>query len=142
MHEHPVDEQQEKHLVAWWWQSTAASAYKVRRVIWPWSPMLWLAVAADNRSTCPAAWLFVQAAYEVEPASYAMALRTFKTEQLTGEQAMAKLRGGINSRIQVGLTCRSTTGSPLCGLQGMLQPLQPWVWWQLLPHTADGRRLE
>eukprot|EP00775_Hariotina_reticulata_P012315 gene12315-12451_t len=41
-----------------------------------------------------------QAAYEVEPASYAMALRTFKTEQLTGEQAMAKLRGGINSRIQ------------------------------------------
>jgi hypothetical protein len=45
--------------------------------------------------------VFVQAAYEVEPASYAMALRTFKTETLTGEQAMLKLRGGINDEIQV-----------------------------------------
>ena len=42
-----------------------------------------------------------QAAYEVEPASYAMALRTFKTEPLTGEQAMNKLREGINREILV-----------------------------------------
>lgn len=41
-----------------------------------------------------------QAAYEVEPASYAIALRTFKTETLTGEQAMLKLRKGINDEIQ------------------------------------------
>lgn len=40
-----------------------------------------------------------QAAYEVEPASYAMALRTFKTESLTGEAAMTKLREGINREI-------------------------------------------
>jgi hypothetical protein len=30
-----------------------------------------------------------------------MALRTFKTETLTGEQAMLKLRGGINDEIKV-----------------------------------------
>jgi hypothetical protein len=46
--------------------------------------------------SCPA-----QAAYEVEPASYAMALRTFKTETLTGDQAMTKLREGINREILV-----------------------------------------
>lgn len=45
--------------------------------------------------------LTAQAAYEVEPASYAMALRTFKTETLTGEQAMTKLREGINREILV-----------------------------------------
>jgi hypothetical protein len=45
--------------------------------------------------------LLLQAAYEVEPASYAMALRTFKTETLTGDQAMAKLREGINREILV-----------------------------------------
>ena len=45
--------------------------------------------------------LCAQAAYEVEPASYAIALRTFKTETLTGEQAMRKLREGINAEIQV-----------------------------------------
>lgn len=39
-------------------------------------------------------WL---AAFEVEPASYAMALRTFKTEtSLTPQEAMARLRGGIS----------------------------------------------
>ena len=43
-------------------------------------------------------WL---AAFEVEPASYAMALRTFKTEQLSPDVAMTKLREGINSRITV-----------------------------------------
>lgn len=42
-----------------------------------------------------------QAAFEVEPASYAIALRTFKTEALTGEQAMLKLRTQINDQIQV-----------------------------------------
>lgn len=43
-------------------------------------------------------WL---AAYEVEPASYAMALRTFKDEPLSAADAMAKLRGNINEQIQV-----------------------------------------
>eukprot|EP00879_Flechtneria_rotunda_P013834 GHRR01014448.1.p1 GENE.GHRR01014448.1~~GHRR01014448.1.p1 ORF type:complete len:205 (+),score=45.22 GHRR01014448.1:179-793(+) len=43
-------------------------------------------------------WL---AAYEVEPASYAISLRTFKNEQLTAEEAMTKLRTGINDQIQV-----------------------------------------
>ncbi|KAF8064673.1 hypothetical protein HT031_003475 [Scenedesmus sp. PABB004] len=40
-----------------------------------------------------------QAAYEVEPASYAMALRTWKDEALTAEEAMARLRGNINAEI-------------------------------------------
>lgn len=47
----------------------------------------------------------VQAAYEVEPASYAMALRTFKTESLSGEAAMTKLREGINREILVCFIC-------------------------------------
>lgn len=37
----------------------------------------------------------------MEPASYAMALRTFKGEALSGEQAMARLREGINREILV-----------------------------------------
>jgi hypothetical protein len=44
-------------------------------------------------------WL---AAYEVEPASYAMALRTFKTEDLSPEVAMTRLRASINEQITVG----------------------------------------
>ena len=43
-------------------------------------------------------WL---AAYEVQPASYAMALRTFKTEQLTPDVAMTRLRENINREIVV-----------------------------------------
>lgn len=54
-------------------------------------------VPAPRASPC----LCVQAAYEVEPASYAMALRTFKTESLSGEAAMTKLREGINREILV-----------------------------------------
>lgn len=62
-----------------------------------------------------------QAAFEVEPASYAMALRTFKTEPLTGEHAMLKLRGGINDQIQVGLRVlggAGDTGLTSWGLRG------------------------
>jgi hypothetical protein len=53
----------------------------------------------------------VQAAYEVEPASYAMALRTFKTESLTGDQAMTKLREGINREILVSYVEGKESGS-------------------------------
>ncbi|WIA18673.1 hypothetical protein OEZ85_003377 [Tetradesmus obliquus] len=41
-----------------------------------------------------------QAAYEVEPATCAVALRAFKAEGLTAQQAMQKQRGAINSHIQ------------------------------------------
>jgi hypothetical protein len=43
----------------------------------------------------------LQAAYEVEPASYAVALREFKEEGLTAEVAMLKKRGAINTHMQV-----------------------------------------
>jgi len=58
--------------------------------------------------------LCAQAAYEVEPASYAMALRTFKTETLTGEQAMLKLRKGINDEIQVQRSFDFMNGMACC----------------------------
>jgi hypothetical protein len=52
------------------------------------------------------------AAYEVEPASYAMALRTFKGEGLSGEAAMRRLREGINREILVGWCV-----SVMCGVR-------------------------
>jgi hypothetical protein len=62
----------------------------------------------------------LQAAYEVEPASYAMALRTFKTETLTGEQAMLRLRGGINDEIKVQRQLMMT-GAGAAGSSGLLE---------------------
>ena len=43
-------------------------------------------------------WL---AAFEVESATYSMALRTFPDQVLTPEQAQAQLRGNIHAAIQV-----------------------------------------
>lgn len=43
-------------------------------------------------------WL---AAFEVESATYSMALRTFPDQQLVPEQAHAQLRGNIHAAIQV-----------------------------------------
>ena len=53
-------------------------------------------------------WL---AAYEVEPASYAMALRTFKGEGLTASEAMERLRGNINEQMQVRPRTAKSAGS-------------------------------
>lgn len=43
-------------------------------------------------------WL---AAFEVESATYSMALRTFPDQELSPEQAHARLRGNIHAAIQV-----------------------------------------
>jgi hypothetical protein len=51
-------------------------------------------------------WL---AAFEVESATYSMALRTFPNEGLKPEQAHARLRANVHAAIKVALKCPSLT---------------------------------